>query len=100
MAVNRRVSTTLSELRKIYRAGERGLHVALTALVPGTPKRKRSNKPKRKKNSARQRATHKRRRLEASGKRVSRAKNKPRKLKFGSAAWRKKYMKKKNRSRR
>jgi hypothetical protein len=87
MAVNRRVSTTLSELRKIYRAGERGLHVALTALVPGTTKRKRNKPAKKRKNSHRPKATKRKR-------------NKPRKLKFGSAAWRKKYMKKKNRSRR
>lgn len=49
MASSRRVSASLKDLRRIYRAGAKGLKVSLAAMVPGSPaRRKKRNAPKKK----------------------------------------------------
>jgi len=54
MASNRRVSASLADLRRIYRAGAKGQRVSLAAKVAGTPvRRKKRNKPVAKKKHAR-----------------------------------------------
>lgn len=49
MASSRRVSASLADLRRIYRAGAKGQRVSLAAKVAGTPvRRKKRNAPKKK----------------------------------------------------